>query len=708
MTRLFIEGQELDLSQGLSQQITYAIDDLQNIDSKATTFSKTIVLPGTTRNNALLGNIFDFNHANLTDDALRNVGYNFNAARQARCWIEVNGLQIVKGVFRMLEIIIDKGGIEYECAVFGELGGFVAALGNKRLEDLDFSAYDHTYAVSGITGSWADWNAGEGYYYPLIDYGGVSTGLYGTAKKDYQFDTFRPALFLREYMDKIITDAGYTFESEFFDTDFFKRLIVPNNQRALFVPKNKIFYTTAAPTFGVGESIALPTTTREDIWYITLPGFVGGLFTTSDNQEFTFTGTGGSYNFKNFFSGFIDFDGATNASTISLKFEIEVNGSVVYWNGTTYGRNGDGIVTLNDVTRAVVPLQPGDKIKFRMTVTVNRVQTGFGFPMTYDLEINGGRVDIDSEVPVLSPAELGDTILFNEIMPRNIFQRDLFTTVLKMFNLLVTEDRVREKHLIIEPWVDFFNTSPGSYLDWSGKLDRSRPVRIKPMSEINARYYELAYKPDNDFYNEEYKKKYNQGYGNRVYDNRLDFATETQKVEVIFAATPLVGYEGEDKVVSTIMKRNNAIEEKIEHVIRIMQAKLIEGVSSWDIMNKATVLDSITDYPYAGHLDDPDAPNADINFGVPAELYFELASGNLANNLFNAYYSPYFAEIVDKDSRLITGHFYLTEQDMYDLDFARFIYLDGGLYRLSKVVDYVPGGNDVTQVELLRVIYTTY
>jgi hypothetical protein len=34
----------------------------------------------------------------------------------------VNGLQIVKGVFRMLEIIIDKGGIEYECAVHGCFG----------------------------------------------------------------------------------------------------------------------------------------------------------------------------------------------------------------------------------------------------------------------------------------------------------------------------------------------------------------------------------------------------------------------------------------------------------------------------------------------------------------------------------------------------------------------------------------------------------
>ena len=46
MIRLFIEDNELDVDQGFSNQITYAIDDLQNLDSKATAFSKTIVLPG--------------------------------------------------------------------------------------------------------------------------------------------------------------------------------------------------------------------------------------------------------------------------------------------------------------------------------------------------------------------------------------------------------------------------------------------------------------------------------------------------------------------------------------------------------------------------------------------------------------------------------------------------------------------------------------
>ena len=233
-------------------------------------------------------------------------------------------------------------------------------------------------------------------------------------------------------------------------------------------------------------------------------------------------------------------------------------------------------------------------------------------------------------------------------------------------------------------------------------------MRIKPMSEINARYYELKYKQDNDFYNEEYRKKYAEGYGDRIFDNALDFAKDTEKVEIIFSSTPMVGYDTEDKITPAIFKKSNGVEDKIEHNIRIMQAKKVTGVSSWDIMNLATVLDSNTDYPYAGHLDDPDAPNADINFGVPREIFFELVTGNLSNNLFNAYYSPYFAEITSKDSRLLKAHVKLTDTDIYLLDFSRFVFIDGGLYRKSKVMDYVPKGNEPTQCELLRVIYTTY
>jgi hypothetical protein len=276
---------------------------------------------------------------------------------------------------------------------------------------------------------------------------------------------------------------------------------------------------------------------------------------------------------------------------------------------------------------------------------------------------------------------------------------------------MVTEDKYVEKKLIIEPWVNFYNLDRTTYLDWSNKIDRSNVIKIKPMSEINARYYQLKYKSDNDYYNELYKKKYNEGYGDVNFDNALEFAKDSSTTEVIFSATPLVGWTGEDKVVPIIMKWDGKTkgvnEESISSNIRIMQVKEVTGVTSWNITDvSGGTLASGTTYGYAGHFDNPDAPNADINFGATNELYFTLVTGGLQNNMFNAYYSSYMAEITDKDSRLITAKIKLTEQDIYNIDFGRFIFFDGVLYRLQRIVDYSAG--DICTVELLRVIYTQY
>ncbi len=79
MIRLFIEDLELDVAAGFTQQVTYAIDDLNNLDSKSTAFSKTIILPGTANNNSILGNIFLGQNSNFTNEVEPNVGYNYNA-----------------------------------------------------------------------------------------------------------------------------------------------------------------------------------------------------------------------------------------------------------------------------------------------------------------------------------------------------------------------------------------------------------------------------------------------------------------------------------------------------------------------------------------------------------------------------------------------------------------------------------------------------
>jgi len=545
MTRIFIEGQELDVNQGFTNQLTYSVDDLNNLDSKTTSFSKTIVLPGTNRNNKLLGNIFEVGNSNFTVDSDKNISYNFNASKSAQALIEMDGIQVMKGTLRLLEVIIDEGYIEYEVALFGELGGFVSKLGAKKLTDLDFSSYNHTYNITNIANSWDSANAGQGYYYPLIDYGNVSSPTNGFfLKKNYYFTAFRPALFVREYMNKIITGAGYTWESSFFNTDFFKRLIIPNNQTRLQVKRNRIF--SASPTTTVDRGNA-----------ITLGNQVLGSFTTLDNKTFKYTGA-------------TTFNGTINCNfvgTWSLPFE-PISGSGVgrfnlYKNGSLYANGfttGSFFSTIPAIVGGIGNNYTSENFSVQISFAAT-LNTNDEIKINFDnysgnsivrLTFTGNSVTVDTDKPVFTPITLNETVTVSDTIPANVLQKDFFASVIKMFNLMVTEDKYKDRHLVIEPYVDFYDLDRTTYHDWTDKVDRSQVLKIKPMSEINARYYQFKYKQDGDFYNEKYRKQYAEGYGDRIFDNNLEFAKETDSVEVIFSATPLVGYQNEDKIVSTI------------------------------------------------------------------------------------------------------------------------------------------------------------
>lgn len=677
MTRIFIENNELDISKGLSYEITYSIDDIKRIDSKTTSFSKTIVLPGTANNNKIFGNIFAFNNANLTNDSTPNVLYNFDASVTAVARIEVDGLQIMKGVLRLLEIVQVNGNIEYECALFGELGGFISALGNKKIEELDFSAYNTLWTWQNITASWDTIN-GSGIYFPLIQYNDETPN-----DIDFHYQTFRPAFYVREILNKIITSSGYTWEFPLIDTNFFKRLIIPNNQ--LDITKLSTTLAEYRPTAG----------TYNNITRIPLTSITAGSFTLSGGNTLTYGGVSAVVSDIKYQVGGQFLTTSTVPATVDVT--LWKNGTVLSnksYNVTTNPQSFSFTVNLSAVT-----ISPSDIIYIGLSTNVTSIR------------ISTGTLLFTTTTPTRVYVNYNETIAMNDCLPLGIFQRDFFVSMLKMFNLMVTEDKYKEKHLIIKPYKDFYD---GTMVDWSDKLDRSKVIKQKPMSEINARYYKFKYKQDVDFYNENYYKNYNEGYGDRLYDNNLDFAKDTEENEVIFAATVLYKTSANDKVYPAIFKRsnNNAARDKMTSVIRIMQAQKITGISSWHISKEGSgnLSPALTVYGYAGHLffnGNLSTPTVDINFGAPKELQF-APTVYPTDNLFNTYYSPYMAEITSKDSRLLTAFFKLTDLDIFNLDFAKFVYIDGGLYRLIKVYDYTPESNGVTKVDLLRVIQKTY
>lgn len=672
-TEIYIENYQVDLVQDISTDFTYTIDDINDFGAKNTSFSKTISLPGTANNNKVFGFVFDLGNANITNDALPNVNSNFNASKVANCRILIDKIQIFKGVIRLLEIVNQAGTIEYQCSVYGDLGGFISQLGNSRLEDLDFSDYDEDWTFSNITSSW-DSVSGYGVYYPLIDSGGVSTN-----KDNFQYKAFKPALYVKEYLEKIIAGTNYTWDFPLLETDLFKRLIIPCNQKVLQKLTN-----TALKADVTSNTYNNPS-------YIHFTSITLGDFSVASNHIFTYNSATPMVDEINLnVAGIINSINAGNSVTLTLYKSASILSQQIVSVPTTP-------MPFNvDLSVAGVTINQNDTIYITITSNVTQLQQ------------LGGTLEILKSTPTLQAVNLGEEIIINDTIPKGVFQRDFFISICKMFNLYVYDDQFDENKLHIKPYIDFYD---GTTEDWTNKVDRSKAWSIKPMSEINSRYYQFKYKPDNDFYNENYRKRFNEGYGDRIYDTEFDFVNNTSSTEVIFAATPLFQASDTDKVYSAIHKKSdqNTKEDAMDCVIRILQAQKITGVDTWKIEDGTSNLGNLTDYGYAGHLyfDSNKVPINDINFGAPSELFFSTTTYP-ATNLFNAYYSDYMAEITDKDSKLLTCQVLLNSLDIQQLDFSKMVWIDGVLFRINKVLNYNPMNYTTTKVELLKVIQKTF
>jgi hypothetical protein len=296
----------------------------------------------------------------------------------------------------------------------------------------------------------------------------------------------------------------------------------------------------------------------------------------------------------------------------SLEIEIRKNGTSIYTHINSANLND--VVSVN-ASIGGVTFNQNDTLSVYIDTDIR----GLG------IQITEGTLTLISATPTYVTLGYGDEIAINDTIPRGVFQRDFFSSVVKMFNLYVTESTSREKHLIIQPYRDYYEDAltvlatddfttifmvdqtnallleDGSTTsrDWTYRLDRSKPIRLKPMSELNGRYFEYKYKPDADYYNEQYLTKFGQGYGDYLEDSGYEFAKEKQTAELIFSASALVGYTGEDKKVSTVWKLSGTTEDKTEHNIRILQIKKKTGVTSYDVKDGGTVKESLTSYGYA-------------------------------------------------------------------------------------------------------------
>ena len=716
MVQIYLNNNALDINENVSVPITFSIADIKNPDKREGTYSKTISLPGTKTNNKIFSHIFKVSKLSVSGD--------FNPQLKANCEIYEDSILILKGSLRLADIsYLENGEIVYNCVVFGEMSDLFFSISNKKLTDLDLSAYNHNWSRTNIINSWIA-TKGQGYVYPMIDYGTNQDNF----QNSWAVTDFFPAFYLKQYIDKIFSEAGYTYTSTFFDSDFFKTLIVPFNKNELKLKPDDVNLRSSYVSMSANETKD-STISNFDISYkkATAKNTYSLWDWTREIEDAgnNFLSTGftapanGLYDIELMFE-LANYSIQSYPSGTSAFNDVYITLGATLWNVSTSTKitNNQTVYTLNTIGSATrtpintrVYLNAGEVLK----VDLHTYQLWqFTTAISPSTATGTGRLVISSasyfRIKAVDTMSENSPLPASSLIPENIFCKDLLGSVIKMFNLYIEPDKANAKNLIIKTRDSYYSDETG-VIDWSEKVNRDVPFKITPLGELDFKKLVLKYKEDGDYLNKQYKNNWLEPYSTKTLIVDNDFVTAEKVIEPIFSATPsfrpasantrVIPQIVSDQIDTATNRRGRTASN-----IRILSYVGTKSTTAWKFTSTLAAFSGQTVYPFAGMVDDPDAPTYDLGFDTPWQIYWQMNQANYTNNnLYNAYYSKMISEVIDQDSKLIECEVLLTAKDIFEINFAKKIFIDDTYYILNKVVDADRANTNLTKVELLKLKY---
>lgn len=708
-TELIVNGTSIDIMEDISVPLTYAISDIRNPDSRNGSFSKSVTLPGSPSVDKLFNHIFDINHS-IQNTSTTNFNPDFNPNLKATIVVTVDTIEQFRGYMRMRSIErtrqnLDK--IMYKVELYGELGNLINLMGDKKLSDLSFSEYNHTYNRTNQKASWTV-NYLQGYYYPMIQYG-ESDGL------SWSVENFYPAIYAKQYWDKIFAYVGCFYSGSFANASPFQNLVIPFTgesfklsqaqvtSRKFVSEKSTATTVTGATNFNALQNnpIIFDTEVSDpDGQYNPVTGYFtcvnAGKYEFVCNGSFFWEAVGGNFN------------GITPFAWLNVMFFHQRGSVVTLLNGIAV-HNDFQILTIGNVTPTVsftytsdtVSLAAGDLVYVKLLPVPPQAFAASAPYISFTLNTGA-----DFYNTVIDPSVFeGNTIHMNAAIPEDIRMADFFLSIVKEFNLMIEPDRTMPNTYVINTAEDFYGT--GSIRRWGFKLDSSKPVELSPMGALDFRRLVLKRTDSDDYYNKTYREEWGETYGMKKYDVNNDFLKNTSEFESIFTDTPLVGRNSDDRVYPAIYTLDSSGNPSTASSgVRMLYAGGAVATSfAWNYVTSGGTFSEST-YPYAGHLDSVATPTLDLCFATPKEVFYN-AINYTDNNLWNKYHSKFITEITDKDSKILTAHFYLKPLDILLLSFRDLYYIEvngvNAYYRLQRVMDYDPTKEQTTKVEFLKI-----
>jgi hypothetical protein len=590
----------IDLYGDTKIELEYVLSDIREPESRKISYTKEFTVPGTKNNNTLFAPFFDNGYSYT----------NFNPNKRLNAQL-FNGAIFFEGALQLSKVTVNDDEIEYTVIIYNQIVDFFNDIGDAELRGtISLNEYNHILDNDTIKKSWdgtikkyaKSYDAlgkGEGYVYPLEDRG---KGTMWNGYPKFQAKDMKPAIFLKTYVDKVFAKYGWTYKSDFFNSDYFKSLVIPfNSDSWVGADSNSTygdlqFIGNANAEFQAGTSqnaqifrinaFTSPNTTKNlgekvtswlDInWGTDIkdPGNVynGGIYTCNKAGFYQvqavakYTGTITSFTATDYSIRFKD----GKQPYVQIQLYNPADNTVYAESTGSFSFSGAQKLTgFTDSTckasvTAKLNLAVGQRIKVRARVIIPEGQKSGVWGYQFSNMVWGGLANLpedsghitigkvsgnvgeDSFSATLTTKDVqyGDIVPMNNAIPDGLSIRDLFTSLNNMFNLYWEPTNVY-KQLRIEPYEDFFYFNKGNVIpadDWTNKIHNKEDLTINPLYELTANEYLFTYKEDNDWQNERYTINHQEIFGQKKIEIDNDFLVDTKTISPIFSPTPLSEY----------------------------------------------------------------------------------------------------------------------------------------------------------------------
>lgn len=686
MLRLTIDGNEIELYENEPVNLSYQFADIQQINASSSSFSQTFRVPLTKKNQDYFGAVNEFG---LIPD--------WDPKTKVEAELTYNTIPVMRGFVQVKAIYVQKGKYaDVELVFFGETANLSHDIGDAMLSDLDLSSYNHTLNATNVVGSWTTPGilSSGAIRYGLPDKGQnwTSDNIW-SASNPLEHGDFTPYFRASKLLEEILTDAGYTMESDFFDgaTGFEE---IPD----LYLLMNRGNRTPIG--------LQTPQTATMLVGYQTdQSGLFGNTFSNfpsfSESSPFYDTGnnfTGVSYTppFRAYYTFRINIYGRLSHSSNEISIRLAKQFSTSIFDAI----DQMPAAIFNDVTHNFttppILLDPADYVNLQYK----------NHDSSHTLAVDGdGSISPEStwwEIVEITDPTSGQTVDVSANMPE-MKQIDFVSGLQKMFNLVFIPDRNNPKKLYIEPFNDYI--ASGTAKDWTNKIDLSKDITIQPTTDLQSRRYEWTHSNGKDLVNDLVFKNAARVYGRyRVDDPENDFASGTKEIKSPFAPHVASYIPGTQFAVHRMLIDTDQDDKRIKDPLpRLAFWNNLESGTIRYYNDTNTSVTAFTRYPAFSQYSDLEATVTDEDLSFGYERPFHIVEANPLNTLYYKYWSPFVNQLYSSDARKLTAFFRLTRSELATFEFSDKIYLKDTYWRILSI-SYDATSEDLVKVELLKVL----